>query len=83
MKVYPQHLTNVRVKDKKGALAAKNVQQALKDVEEALGKQGRVLLRESGTEPVIRVMVEGENDGLCKALAKRLVCAIQDSGYAL
>ncbi|MCR5607653.1 MAG: phosphoglucosamine mutase [Lachnospiraceae bacterium] len=66
LKIYPQLLKNVRVPDKKAALANENVKKAAKQVEDALGNNGRLLLRESGTEPVIRVMVEADTDELCK-----------------
>ncbi len=59
---YPQELINVRVSDKEAALASEAVQAAKKAAEEAMGDTGRVLLRPSGTEPVVRVMVEAASD---------------------
>jgi len=57
--IYPQVLENVRVTDKKAAQNDPAVQEAVKAVAEALGDTGRILVRESGTEPVVRVMVGG------------------------
>lgn len=62
--VYPQVLTNVRVTDKKAAQDDTDVQAAVKKVTEELGDTGRILVRESGTEPVVRVMVEAESEAL-------------------
>ena len=59
---YPQELINVRVSDKEAALASPAVQEAKKAAEAAMGDTGRVLLRPSGTEPVVRVMVEAASD---------------------
>ena len=64
--IYPQLLKNVRVSDKAAARENPAVQEAVRKVEEALGDDGRILVRESGTEPVIRVMVEAASDGLCE-----------------
>ena len=61
MKIYPQLLQNVRVTDKKTALENEAVQNAIKAAAEALGSDGRILVRESGTEPLIRVMLEGKD----------------------
>ena len=60
VRIYPQVLKNVRVKSKPEALNDADVQAAVKQVAETLGSTGRILVRESGTEPVIRVMVVGE-----------------------
>ena len=65
MKVYPQLLKNVRVTDKALVLGSPKLQESIAKVEEALGNNGRILVRESGTEPLIRVMVEAETDELC------------------
>lgn len=64
--IYPQLLKNVRVEDKTAARENEAVKAAVKKVEEALGDDGRILVRESGTEPVIRVMVEASTDELCE-----------------
>lgn len=83
LKIYPQLLKNVRVKDKKAAREAARVQAAAAEVERLLGAEGRLLLRESGTEPVIRVMVEAETDELCTQMAERIVAAIRESGQTV
>ena len=73
MKMYPQCLKNVRVTDKKAVTENANVQEKKKEIEEKLGEDGRILLRESGTEPVIRVMVEAATDGLCEQYVDEMV----------
>lgn len=75
--IYPQYLENVRVLDKAAARENPTVQKAVKDVERKLGETGRILVRESGTEPVIRVMVEAETQEICQAYVKEVVEAIQ------
>ena len=81
IKIYPQLLVNVRVKDKKAAREDKDVLAVTKQVEEALGMEGRILLRESGTEPVIRVMVEAKTDELCKQYVDQVVSVIKEKGH--
>ena len=66
LKIYPQVLENVRVTDKKAAQDDEAVQVAVKAVAEALGDTGRILVRESGTEPVVRVMVEAPDHDTCQ-----------------
>lgn len=75
--IYPQLLENVRVKDKKAAMEHPAVQQAAKEVDEALGDEGRLLLRESGTEPLVRVMVEAKTDELCQQYVKKVADVIK------
>ncbi|MDD2958982.1 MAG: phosphoglucosamine mutase [Lachnospiraceae bacterium] len=65
VKIYPQLLKNVKVADKKEARENSNVKEAVEKAASELGDDGRILVRESGTEPVIRVMVEAESDDLC------------------
>jgi len=62
----------VRVKDKKDLQSVPAIRDAVASVEATLGRKGRVLLRPSGTEPVVRVMVEGEDAGLVQRLAEEL-----------
>ena len=81
--VYPQVLINVRVTDKKTAQADPDVQAAVKAVADKLGDTGRILVRESGTEPVVRVMVEAESEALCRELAQSVVDVIKDKGHAV
>ena len=80
MQIYPQLLKNVRVTDKKTARENAHVQQAVKNVTEALGQDGRILVRESGTEPVIRVMVEAATDELCAKYVQQVVDVIEAEG---
>ncbi len=79
--IYPQTLINVRVKDKKEAQNDPDVQAAVQAVAEALGDTGRILVRESGTEPLIRVMVEAPDKDLCTSLAERVVQVLRDRGH--
>lgn len=81
--IYPQVLINVRVHDKKTAQDDVDVQAAVTAVEEALGSSGRILVRESGTEPLIRVMVEAPDHDQCQALAQQVVDVITAKGHAL
>ncbi len=82
MKVYPQVLKNVRVKDKAETRADKDVCAAVEKVSKALGDKGRVLVRESGTEPLIRVMVEAENIEICERYVNEIIDVIKAKGYA-
>jgi len=79
--IYPQVLINVRVKDKKEAQADADVQAAVNAVAEELGNTGRILVRESGTEPVVRVMVEAPAEEQCRRLAQQVVDVIIEKGY--
>lgn len=81
LKIYPQLLKNVRVKDKKAARQDEDVVASTKEVEKALGENGRILLRESGTEPVIRVMVEAETEELCEKYVGQVVERIRQKGH--
>ena len=81
MAMYPQVLINVKVKDKAAAQADADVQAAVKEVAEALGDTGRILLRESGTEPVIRVMVEAETKEICQKYTEKVVAVIRNNGH--
>jgi phosphoglucosamine mutase len=81
--IYPQVLINVRVKDKKAAQADADVQAAVDAVAAELGNTGRILVRESGTEPLVRVMVEAPDQELCQALAQRVVDMIKQKGHAV
>lgn len=71
--IYPQLLKNVRVSDKKTARENKEVVKAVEEVTAALGEDGRILVRESGTEPVIRVMVEAATDELCTKYVEQVI----------
>ncbi len=80
VKIYPQLLKNVRVTDKKTARENPAVQKAVEDVAAALGSDGRILVRESGTEPVIRVMVEAASDEICKQYVDQVIDVIRAEG---
>ena len=79
--IYPQVLQNVRVKSKPEAQNDPKVQAAVKAVEEKLGDSGRILVRESGTEPVIRVMVEAADEATCKETVQQVVGTILAQGH--
>ena len=81
MKVYPQVLKNVRVKDKKKAREDSDVVQAIEKAEQRLGDTGRILVRESGTEPVVRVMAEAETQELCLECVQSIVDVIKKNGH--
>ncbi len=80
---YPQVLENVRVSDKAAAQADPQVKAAVAAAAAALGDTGRILVRESGTEPVIRVMVEAESRDVCQKHVDAVVAAVRASGYAV
>ena len=80
---YPQVLKNIRVKSKPEARSDPDVQAAVAEVEALLGTSGRILVRESGTEPVIRVMVEAENKVLCDEYVDRVIDVIRAKGHGV
>ena len=80
LQVYPQLLKNVRVADKKAVLNNPRVAEAIKKAEQALGVDGRILVRESGTEPVIRVMVEAGSDEFCQEHVSNVIRVIEAEG---
>ena len=81
LKIYPQVLENVRVTDKKAAQNDPAVQAAVRAVAEALGDTGRILVRESGTEPLVRVMVEAPDHNTCQKYVDEVVNVICEKGY--
>lgn len=83
VKIYPQLLKNVRVTDKKTARENLAVQKAVDDVAAALGTEGRILVRESGTEPVIRVMVEAASDEICEKYVEQVIKVIEAEGLTV
>ncbi len=82
MKIYPQILKNVRVTDKKIVLNDAEVQAAVKSAEEALGADGRVLVRPSGTEPLLRIMVEAKSKDICNKHIEDIEKVVREKGYA-
>mgnify|MGYP000292826019 FL=1 len=83
VKIYPQLLKNVRVSDKKTARENAEVVKAVEAVTEALGNDGRILVRESGTEPVIRVMVEASTDELCEKYVNKIITVMNEQGLVV
>lgn len=81
--IYPQVLENVRVKDKSAVMNAPIVLDAVKKAEEMLGGNGRMLVRESGTEPLVRVMAEAADVETCKSCIDVVVSAIAACGFLL
>jgi len=79
MRKMPQKMINVRIKQKVDVSQVSQIQMAVRSAEERLGDKGRVLLRPSGTEPLIRVMVEGEDVLLVNTLAKELADVVSES----
>ena len=82
VKIYPQELQNVKVVDKALVMENAKLLSKIKELETKLGDRGRILLRPSGTEPLIRVMVEAETKDMCKEYASELVSVIKDEGLA-
>ncbi len=83
VKIYPQILRNVRVSDKKAAQEDPKVQEAVARVEKALGTEGRILVRESGTEPLIRVMVEASSQEECQKYVDEVVQVLEQEGLTV
>lgn len=83
VKLYPQYMKNIRVKDKAAALADKAVLAEKEAVEKLIDGKGRVLLRQSGTEPVIRVMVESETEAACVEYVERIAAKVIEGGHSV
>ena len=83
MRMYPQVLKNVVVTDKEATLADARVQAAVNEATEQLGADGRVLLRASGTEPVLRVMSEATTFALCEQHVDAIIDAMDKAGYLI
>ena len=81
--MYPQVLKNVKVKNKADAQNDPDVQKAVKEVADKLGDHGSILVRESGTEQVIRVMVEAKDPQTCEILVNDVVKVIEEKGHAI
>ncbi len=80
VKIFPQLLKNVRVSDKKTARENPAVVAAIEEVTQKLGDNGRILVRESGTEPVIRVMVEAPSNAHCEAYVNQVIAVMDEQG---
>lgn len=83
VKLYPQYMMNVRVEDKEAVLKDVKVKEKLKDVEKLIDGKGRALLRQSGTEPLIRIMIESETEQLCREYAQMIADTIKEGGYTI
>ncbi|MBQ2320028.1 MAG: phosphoglucosamine mutase [Lachnospiraceae bacterium] len=83
LKIYPQLLKNVRVADKPAANSDPDVIAAKEEVEKLLGENGRILIRESGTEPVIRVMVEAETQELCEKYVDQVIDVLKRNNHVV
>ncbi len=81
--IFPQLLVNVKVKDKTSAREDEEVLKAVAQVESELGSEGRILVRESGTEPLVRVMVEAETGEKCKEMVDRVVKVLKEQGHSI
>ncbi len=83
VKLYPQYIKNIRVKDKSEVLKDKAVLESKEEVEKLIAGKGRALLRQSGTEPVIRVMVESESEQKCIEYAQMIADTIIKEGHSV
>ena len=83
VKIYPQILENVRVYDKKKAQEDPDVQAAVAEVEKERGDEGRILVRESGTEPLVRVMVEAKSHEICRDKVDKVVKVLRQKGHVV
>ena len=83
VQIFPQILENVRVTDKAAAQADEDVQKAVKEVETELGDEGRILVRESGTEPLVRVMVEARSHEICREKVDKVVKVLREKGHVI
>ncbi len=79
--LYPQHVVNVRVHDKYAVMNDIDVKNELENVEKLIDGDGRALLRQSGTEPVIRIMIEATTQQLCEEYAERIANTIKSKGH--
>ncbi len=80
VEIYPQLLCNIRVKDKKQTINNPRVTEAIDSAKKKLGKDGRVLVRMSGTEPLIRVMAEAKSDDICREHVQSIINVIKQEG---
>ena len=81
--IYPQLLVNVKVADKAAAMNDPKVLAAVEEADKELAGNGRILVRESGTEPVIRVMAEASTDELCRQYVDRIIEILKEDGHAI
>lgn len=80
--IYPQLLVSLKVKDKNAVLEDNEISNKIKEIEDKLNGNGQILVRASGTEPLIRVMVEAETDKICDEYVSSIIDLINKKGYA-
>lgn len=78
--IYPQLLVNMHVEDKQAVLEDEEVNALIKEIEKELGDEGRILVRPSGTEPLLRVMVEAKTDEICHDYVYRVIDFVKEKG---
>ena len=83
LKIYPQVLKNVRVRSKEEALNDEDVLRVRDEIEKELGDDGRILLRKSGTEPVVRIMVEATTDEICEKYIDKVADILSRRGHII
>lgn len=83
VEIYPQVLKNIRVTNKEAVLKDEEIQKAIQQASLALGDNGRILVRASGTEPLIRVMAEAPSEEICGRHVEEILQAIQNGGYSI
>ncbi len=83
VKLYPQHLENLRVKNKAAVINDEAVQEKIKEVDQLINGKGRVLLRQSGTEPVIRIMIEAETEEKSREYAEMVADVVKERGHCV
>jgi len=83
LEIYPKCIKSVKVSDQDAACNDLNVQKTLEEVENLIGGKGRVLIRKSGTEPVVRVMVEAQSKDKCVEYCERILTEISKGGYCV
>ena len=81
LEIFPQVLRNLRVTDRDAAMNDPNVCEAARRAQQQLGDDGRIVLRKSGTEPMIRIMVQAEDCAVCNGIVDRIEQAVRAGGY--
>ena len=81
--LYPQKVVNLRVKDKAAVMNDADVKAAVAEVDKRINGKGRALLRQSGTEPVIRIMIEAETDALCDEYSAVIAEVVKNNGHCV
>lgn len=81
VEIYPQKLKNVRVDDKEAVQKDEVICEKVKEIEKSLGDEGRILLRASGTEPLIRIMLEAKSDEICEEYIEQVLAVMRERNY--